>query len=100
MLRLFEDHNNQQFEISSGECVLIELSENATTGYVWHAVFEGKYISSYTQNSEDAIGSGSNRQFTITTSTPGTYLFKADLYREWMGVNTSIKQFRVVLIVK
>ncbi len=100
MLELSENHNGQQFEISSGECILIELNENATTGYIWHADFEGKIVSSYTQNSGTAIGTGSKHQFTITADTPGTYQFKADLYREWMGVSSSIKQFRIVLIIK
>jgi inhibitor of cysteine peptidase len=94
----------QNFEISQGDMVSIQLEENPTTGYQWEikgiddqvvALQNSEYISASGGN----IGAGGIRIFTFLAKSEGITQVRLVLRRSWESEESAIEHFEVTLRV-
>jgi inhibitor of cysteine peptidase len=101
-------------DVGPGDEVVVELAENATTGFRWHverldgpATLEsdgyapaGSPVRAPGQApppSDAVVGAGGTRQFRVRIDGPGTVELVLRLWREWAGDESVIERCRVTL---
>ena len=98
---LTEADAGKTIDVRAGETIVLDLSENATTGYRWALdgpatklveVRAGEY-----KRSSDAIGGGGEVSWTLRAVAPGTAQVKLKLWRQWEGDKSIQKRFGVTL---
>jgi len=74
-------------ELSVGDVAVVELFENATTGFRWSVEFDPQLslLSSERLASSAAVGASGMRRFTFRADAQGTARVNAKLWREWEG---------------
>lgn len=96
-----EADNGTTVEVHVGETTMLQLPENATTGYRWAIeplnadlveAQEGQYI-----RQSNAIGGGGEATWTLHPKVPGTTQIKLKLWRPWEGEQSIQRYFEVTL---
>ncbi len=96
--------NGRDIDLAVGDDVVVELRENATTGYRW-AIDEPlpsglSLLGSDYEPGGTAPGAGGTRRFRLRASGPGSGALSLKLWREWQGDGSVTERFRVNLTVR
>jgi inhibitor of cysteine peptidase len=81
--------------------VLVRLSENPTTGYVWNATASRKLSvlhDTYTAPTGDLMGASGTREWSLAPQGVDTYTFTAVQQRPWEGATATDKTFTLVIV--
>jgi inhibitor of cysteine peptidase len=89
-------------DLRVGEDLVLELSENPTTGYRWQLQVSGDALSetapSTYARSSSAIGGGGQRTFRLIAKKPGIARIHATLSRAWLPDEPSEEHLVVVQV--
>lgn len=92
------------FTLKRGQTLILRLDENPTTGYRWSLpaldteVLQFK-SDDFNRVSNTGIGAGGQRVFTFQANNPGQVKLGLKNLREWVGEESTIKQFQVTVQV-
>lgn len=92
--------NGKIITIPANERVLVRLSENPTTGYMWNATASKglKIVSdTHTASNTTLVGAGGYREWILSPTTVDTYTFKAVYLRPWEGADSTDTTFGIVI---
>ncbi|WP_292369673.1 protease inhibitor I42 family protein [Methanoregula sp. UBA64] len=81
--------------------VLVRLSENPTTGYVWNATASRKLSviqDTYTAPTGDLMGASGTHEWILAPQGVDTYTFTAVQLRPWEGATATDKTFTLVIV--
>jgi predicted secreted protein len=81
--------------------VLVRLSENPTTGYVWNATASRKLSvlhDAYTAPAGDLMGASGTHEWILAPQGMDTYTFTAVEQRSWEGATPTDKTFTLVIV--
>jgi inhibitor of cysteine peptidase len=99
MVSITENDDGRTVDVRVGEPIVIELSENATTGYRWaierydqETIQDAGSESRYPAN---LIGSGGQVSFTFKGKKAGRGEIALKRWREWEGDASIIGRFRL-----
>lgn len=101
-LALTQTDNGQSFDVTIAQPITICLPENPTTGYLWEferldknlLTLEGSNVRMATQ---DSIGAGGKRCFTLKGQQIGTVQVNLKLWRSWEGESSEIDRYQITL---
>jgi Predicted secreted protein len=87
--------------IPASSHVLVRLSENPTTGYVWNATASRKLSiihDAYTAPAGGLVGASGTREWILAPQGVDTYTFTAVEQRPWEGAKPTDKTFTLVIV--
>ena len=96
--------NGREIEIAPGEEVVVELAENATTGYRW--AVDGPLPAGLSLSASDyepggsAPGAGGTRRLRLHAAGSGSGALSLKLWREWQGDGSVTQRFSVTVTVR
>ncbi len=96
--------NGREIDVAAGDDVVVELRENATTGYRW--AVDGPLPACLSLTGSDyepggtVPGAGGTRRFRLRATGPGNGALSLKLWREWQGDGSVTERFRVSIIVR
>ena len=101
---LAEPDNGRTIELRVGDALVLQLYENAATGYRWSfESLDRKVVTvrgeAYVRRSE-AVGGGGHMQWTLTVMASGTTQIKLKRWRQWEGDVSIQDRFAVTLTVR
>lgn len=102
-IKLTRNDNGKTVEAQVGDSVVIELSENPTTGYIWSLdLNKGASIvslinSMYTISNNSGIGGGGMRKFILNVQSAGIATIEIKLRQPWEPESTAIDRFNIVI---
>lgn len=95
-LLLHDDADGTTTTTAVGDRVIVELSENPTTGYRWELDLTGDALiaadSSYQPRSLARTGGGGTRVLMLIAAHVGTSVVRARLRRSWEAAEQAIEQ--------
>jgi inhibitor of cysteine peptidase len=100
-----ENDHGKVLCLRANEVLVIELSENPTTGFRWQLEPEEgvRVESSYSPEDRGAspgvAGGGGKRRFTLSFQNTGQINLRAKLWRAWAGDSSILRSFEVGLHV-
>jgi predicted secreted protein len=102
MLVIDQSQNNGTVDLSVGDSLRVQLSENPTTGYRWHLQSDGAPALGLVQDSMESPGSrpgaAATRYWIFTAVAAGSVALRIELRRSWQP--ESIGTFGVKVNVK
>lgn len=103
-ITLTKADNGKTIELRPGQMVVVELNENAMTGYRWAIDRTDEQIAA-AQGADMAltpgggVGAGGKRTFRFQAKKVGTAHLELKLWRDWEGDKSIIDRFNVTLQV-
>ena len=103
-ITLTKDDNGKTIQSHVGDTVVVQLDENATTGYTW-AVNKPDASVLPLQNSTytpagNAPGQGGQRQITFVAKNPGTVQLQFKYWRSFVGDSSIVDRYSVTVEVE
>jgi predicted secreted protein len=102
MLVIDQSRNNGTADLSVGDSLRVQLSENPTTGYRWHLQSDGAPALRLVEDSMESPGSrpgaAGTRYWMFTAVAAGSVALRIELRRSWQP--ESIGTFEVKVDVK
>jgi inhibitor of cysteine peptidase len=89
-----------------GDEIVVLLTENATTGYRWHAQVHDDAVAleadgyrppSLPEPAQPVFGRGGQREFRFRVSAPGSAVLELKHWREWEGESSVIERVTVTI---
>ncbi len=104
-ITLTQADKGKSITVHVGDEVIINLTENPTTGYRWAIDKTDDTIltsqsSTFSPTPSGAIGSGGTRTFTFTAKHPGTAHLQLKLLRPWLGDSSIIDRYDVSIHIQ
>ena len=102
-LVLTAQNDGQTIDVRVGQTVIVNLPENATTGYRWAIeqmdprLVEAREAKP--QYPSGAIGSGGRAEWVFLPKAPGTTLITLKQWRPWEGAKSIVERFHIQLRV-
>ena len=93
--------NGREISLAAGDDVVVELAENATTGYRW--AVDGPLPAGLALSASDyepggsAPGAGGTRRFRLHATGTGSGALSLKLWREWQGDGSVTQRFSVTV---
>lgn len=99
-----QTENGQSVQAHSGNTIVVQLDENASTGYTWvvsktDATILTLQTSTYTA-SGNAPGSGGTRVFTFLAKKPGTVHLQLKYWRSFVGDSSVTERYSATIEVQ
>jgi inhibitor of cysteine peptidase len=103
VVTLTDANNGELIEARLGDEIVLQLPENATTGYRWHIDradgLAEKQIAHQQVDSKPGpnpqFGRGGIREFRFTVNGPATARLELKRWREWEGESSVLERFAV-----
>jgi inhibitor of cysteine peptidase len=104
-ITLTKDDNGKTIQSHVGDTVVVQLDENATTGYKWSAVKTPDASILALQNSTytpagNVPGQGGQRQITFLAKSSGTVQLQFKYWRSFVGDSSIIGRYSVIVEVQ
>ena len=105
-LVLTDSDNGTTVTVQAGDLVIVRISENPTTGYVWAiepaasqllVLQSSDYLPATT---EPIAGSGGERSFTFQAVQSGITEIQLKLWRVWVGDSSVVQRYAVTIHVQ
>lgn len=103
-ITLTESDNGKSIQSHVGDTIVIQLGENATTGYTWafnkpDASILALQNSTYTPSGTKP-GQGGMREFTFLAKNPGTVHLQFKYWRSFVGDSSILDRYNVTVEVQ
>jgi inhibitor of cysteine peptidase len=103
-ITMAQTDNGKSVQVHAGDTIVIQLDENASTGYTWAINKTDTTIltlqsSTYT-SSGNLPGSGGTRVFTFLAKNPGTVQLQLKYWRSFEGDSSIIQRYNVTIEVQ
>lgn len=101
---LTQTDNGKSVQVHAGDTIVIQLDENASTGYTWAVNKTDTTVlmlqsSTYT-SSGNLPGSGGTRVFTFLAKNPGTVQLQLKYWRSFVGDSSIVERYSVTIEVQ
>ena len=97
MLRLNEDSNGQEIQLTTGEVAQLSLPENRMTGYRWQIESDGEPTVQLTEQPiekpSSPPGAGGRREWQLRATQPGDARIQLVSRRPWMSQESESRAF-------
>jgi predicted secreted protein len=101
---LYDDDNGKTVDVSKDCEIIIELTENPTTGYTWELTAPGlTYVSDEyvpDANTEGLVGAGGVHVFTYKAENTGIFNIEGIYKRSWENTSTDDTTWSATVVVK
>jgi predicted secreted protein len=94
------DEPTHAIRVALGETFAITLAGNPTTGYLWEANVDDRYlelISQEFEHEDQSVGAGGREVFRFRALAPGETEINCEHRRPWSQESRDEKQFQVVI---
>ncbi len=103
-ITMMQTDNGKSVQAHAGDTIVIQLDENASTGYTWAVNKTDTTVlmlqsSTYT-SSGNLPGSGGTRVFTFLAKNPGTVQLQLKYWRSFEGDSSIVERYSVTIEVQ
>jgi len=103
-ITMTQTDNGKAVQVHAGDTMVIQLDENASTGYTWAVNKIDTTVlllqsSTYTA-SGNVPGSGGTRVFTFLAKNPGTVQLQLKYWRSFVGDSSIIQRYSITVEVQ